>query len=550
MAVDYYGSEPLTKDKFRHDLMDSPPEIISVDCETVSLTNRRVLGFGIATSPEEAWYFKAGEPEIELVRPLLNNPKITKVFHNAIFDLRCMPGILDVETTNIADTNIMARLQGFRETKLFTFEDFTDKHTTPVEQILAAHGTKVMTDLPPMEVSRHCAQDVMATLALYHYLSKGVKDWGYLDFEMKALPIILKMSLRGLKVDAVELADQIAVYQAEKEGYLKACNSIEPFNPGSTVQVGYILSKRGNMLPIRRRKDKKTGKYVSKYVTDIVALEKINDPLATWVLNYRHTGKMLSTYLLPLLGEDRAYTEYNFDAVVGRISSARINMQNIPFKMRCIFLPDSGLFTTGDYSQEHLRILCYLSGDREMAKVYYDGEYEGDIHSKTARELNVSRDTAKTINYAIPYGATANTINEQGKLNNIKKASMFLDRWFETYRDAAAWLRAAQDYGVRHMWSLDTLFGRSIAMPEEYNRQGELNIESVKRKAVNYPILGTDGEVMKRAVIICNDRDLPLAVTVHDSITCDGDIEFPIDSLENITPFRIPFIVKKTFRWE
>jgi len=100
-----------------------------------------------------------------------------------------------------------------------------------------------------------------------------------------------------------------------------------------------------------------------------------------------------------------------------------------------------------------------------------------------------------------------------------------------------------QEEGWRTGWAEPTLFGRRIKLPDESE-------DSVKRKAVNYPILGSDGEIMKRALIICKKYNLPLAVTVHDSITCDGDIEFPVEELENIAPVHIPFEVKKTLRWE
>jgi len=51
-------------------------------------------------------------------------------------------------------------------------------------------------------------------------------------------------------------------------------------------------------------------------------------------------------------------------------------------------------------------------------------------------------------------------------------------------------------------------------------------------------------------LLICKKHNLPLAVTVHDSITCDGDIEFPIEELEHLAPVHLPFEVKKTLRWE
>lgn len=61
---------------------------------------------------------------------------------------------------------------------------------------------------------------------------------------------------------------------------------------------------------------------------------------------------------------------------------------------------------------------------------------------------------------------------------------------------------------------------------------------------------------MKRALIIANKAGIgppTMAVTVHDSITWDGDVldQIPVEELESIVPnLRIPFEIKQTLRWE
>ena len=58
---------------------------------------------------------------------------------------------------------------------------------------------------------------------------------------------------------------------------------------------------------------------------------------------------------------------------------------------------------------------------------------------------------------------------------------------------------------------------------------------------------------MKRAIILCNSKGLSppvMAASVHDSLTFDGDVQLPVEELENIPGFRIPFEVKQTLRWE
>lgn len=547
MTVLHYGDLPTTKELFMQQLVDSPPPEIALDIETISLKERMPIGFGIAINPREAWYFTTypeNDPEIELVLPLLRNPKIKKVFHNAPFDLRGFPLIAEIDSTNIADTNVMARLLGRQETQLTVLsEEVGITGSTPAKEMLA--GGKTMLDIPHEDVAAHCAKDCQITIALYHKYIDDINP-EYFAVEMEAIPILIAMSLRGLKINQQDRADVQIKLETEVEFYRRICAE-DDFNPASNPQVGYILAKRGNFLPFTRTK--------KSYCVNEEQLEYLDDPLAAAVLNFRKANKLLTTYIRPLEHEDRIYTEYNLDAVVGRISSARRNLQNIPPAtadskgVRYIFMPDSGCFTAGDYSQEHLRILMHFSGDREMERVYLHGDHNGDIHAKTARELNISRRLAKIVNFSIPYGGTPKTISQRAKIRDMKRCAHFLDEWFKTYKGAAEWCRGAQEYGLRHGKALPTLFGREIVIPEEMSAWGKVDVEAMRRKGVNYPILGSDGEIIKRALIICKNYDLPLSITIHDELVCDGDIEFPVEELENVAPMHIPFDVSKSDRW-
>lgn len=535
MPITYYGSHELTKDYFQQQLVHSPPPIIGFDIETISLKERLPIGFAIATSPNEAWYFRTypePDPEVELVLPVLQNPSIKKVIHNAPFDLRAFPLVGGIDTSNIADTNIMARLLGRRATKLVELAYEVNRSAESVADMLKPSQT--MLDLNWEDVAGKCANDAQVALALYYHYLPDI-DPEYFAIEMAAIPILIEMSLRGIKIDQEGRAEIEAKYTKDVEYYRGLCNA-ENFNPNSPQQVGYILAKRGNFLPMTKSK--------KQLKASVEELEFLDDPMASIVLSFRHANTFLTRYIIPLRGEDRIYTEYNLDAVVGRISSSNRNLQNIPPEARFIFMPDSDAFTTGDFSQEHLRIIAYMSQDRQMLRVFEEGEMGGDIHMFTAKEMNISRRVARNVNYAIPYGATPKALSFTTKIRDVRKCSNYLDRWFKTFPEAAEWIKGVQADGVREGWAAPTLFNRRIRIPDDED------LESQKRKAVNYPVLGSDGEVIKRALIVCKRKNLPLVVCVHDSITCDGDIEFPIDELENISAVHLPFEVKQTYRWE
>jgi len=527
MSVIYFGKNTLTPELFLDHILN-PRGIVAVDVETISLEDRTLLGFSIATTPHDAFYFHPSDPEVEQVMPLLKDKKVKKVFHNALFDLTVMP---EIDRTNISDTNIMARLLGHTETKLAILAKDINMHTTPASEMLGRGQT--MADLPDIDVAKHCCDDTKATLALYHEYYPQV-DKEYYQVELDVIPILLDMSARGLKIHKDDLAKLETEIQAEVDLYGDMLESIN-VKPTSNQQIGMFLAYRKNFLPLTKSR--------KQLRVDKDALEFLDDPWAVVVLKFRENNKLLTTYIRPLKGQDRMYFELGMETSVGRLNSSNRNIQNIPPETRHIFVPDSGTFTTGDYSQEHLRILMHMSGDRNMRRVYEEGDFGGDLHRYTMTQMNVPKSLAKNINYSIVYGGTAQTIQQYTKIRDRKRNQAYLDQWFNTFRDAAEWIKHAQRVGLEEGWSLPTLFGRRIKIPDEYE-------DGMKNKSVNYPILGSDGEVIKRALLICKKHGLPLAVTVHDSITCDGDVEFPIEELEHLAPVHLPFEVKKTLRWE
>jgi len=538
----YYGNEEPRPGMYREYLLNA--KTIAVDVETISLKERIAIGVGIAVSPDISFYFRLF-PNKSPVIPwyLLKDSSIAKIFHNAPFDLLCLREY-EVDGENSKDTNILGHLLNIRPTKLTDmaayigaeYGEWHEVHT--VEEVLNEYGTKVMLDLPEYVVATKCCQDTLATFAVYDRLAPQV-DSDYFDTENQLIPILLDMSCRGVKIDqearaALEerLSEEVKLYAsiADEEG----------FSISSPQQVGYILAKRGAYKVFKRIPFTRGGKTGSKKLrTDVETLNKMDDPLATMVLAYREKAKLLSTYIRPWEGDERAYTRFHLDAITGRVSSTDRNMQNIP-KGECreIFLPDSGIFTDADFSQIELRTLAYMSNDLEMQYVYESG---ADIHQETADFLGIDRRPAKNVNFAMIYGATEQTIAEIANIRDIRRATELRQMWFQKWRGAGSWIQDMQDYGIRHS-KVETLFGRVIMLPTEE----EEPVDRILRKAINYPIQGSAAEIMKRALIRC--EHLPMSLQVHDEIIIDGKVELP--QLDNIAPFETPIDVKYLQRWE
>ena len=525
-------------------LFEQSYPIIAVDTETISLKERIAIGVGIATSPETAFYFRLFPEESPMVPwHLFKDTGITKVAHNILFDWTALREY-EVDNTNILDTNVMSRLLGYKFNSLI---DLSMVHQTPIteaKEMIPKGGT--MLDVDQDEVARKCCYDCLATYKLYQNFWSRV-DQDYVATEMQVIPICIEMSNRGLKIDQKMRAEVEVQLQEQADFYLSLCEA-EGFNPGSPQQVAYILAKRGaynvfHRLPFTRNYKKRS------LSSAVEVLEKMDDPLASIVLSYRGYSKLLSTYIKPWANEERATTRFTLDAITGRPSSTDRNMQNIPGKKlqaergypncRNILLPDSGTFTDMDWSQLELRILAYLSQDREMLHIYETG---GDIHQTTADFLGIPRAIAKNVNFCLVYGGSDQTIMETAHIRDIGRAKQLRENIFKLFTGVGDWISS-----INHGYPsyATTVFGRKIRLPdpEEESQDG------IYRKNVNYRIQGSAAEILKRGLILT--KNLPQALQVHDEVLYDSYIpESRFEPLEHIAPFYTPVEIKYLARWE
>ena len=423
--------------------------------------------------------------------------------------------------------------------------------------ILKEHGAETVLDLPTDVTAKKCCQDVIATYLLYHSLLPQV-DKDYLNTEMRVIQICDRMSRRGIKLDQERRAELEIVTREQAEFLLNICNE-EGFNPASPQQVGYTLAKKGaysvfHKLPYTKKRTYGKPRALS---TAKEILQRMDDPMATVVLQYRHYASMLSDYLIPWRNNERAYTHWHLDAATGRPSSADRNLQNVPgvknngSLMRSIFLPDTGIWTDCDFSQLELRILAHISGDKEMQHIFSlpkhnpDGTLneEADLHQQTANFMGIGRRTAKNVQFALVYGATPQTLMETAEVRDIRRAEALLTIWSRKYPQAWDWIQGQQYRSVAQGY-VTTLYGRKLRLPVETESE-----DNIRKKGVNYPIQGSAAEILKRSLIICSDLNLTLQV--HDQMLIDGFVpEEKLKVLEHMSQVYTPIEYQYLERWE
>jgi len=279
---------------------------------------------------------------------------------------------------------------------------------------------------------------------------------------------------------------------------------------------------------------------------DEEVLSQCSDPLAQVVLLYRERDKLLSTYIRPWLGEERAYTHFGLETGTGRLRSFDRNLQNVPKRIREIFEPDSGVWSWFDDNQLEMRVFAHLSQDPMMLEAYRLGS---DIHTTTQVVLwpgsnlqdEVLRVKVKGFNFSMIFLAQPPTLSKHSGLP-LETCKRFREEWLDYYEIAADYMVRQQETNLGQGWSM-TDYGRKQKLPDP-DIFPPAHIASC---AINYPTQGTAADIVKRQMLMCEELDL--AVQVHDEVLQDGDEEFP-EGLDHIHPeLYTPFKVKSGPVW-
>jgi DNA polymerase I len=538
------------------DMLENPPSIVSIDTETISVKDKTCLGIGVGLSPSVGVYIRVQpdpSPYTRLLENIVENPHITKIYHNAMFDLETLQNAgFSPETHNIEDTSIMAQVMAMRpHLKSLAYHELK-RNINEITDIMPKKRGANMLDVSWEDTAYKCIIDCTVTLALYEKLKEKL---GYnngrtngaaecYQVDRKLISLLQKMSNRGIALREERVNYWYSEVSKEVLFYKDLCENKYGFNPGSPSQVGLTLANRGTVLPMKRNSR-------SKYalITDEDILEKVADPLARIVLNYRKVAKLKGTYIEPWLGKERAYTHFRIDLATGRLASYNRNLQNVPAQprnMRDVFAPDSGQWMYPDLSQVEMRVFSFLTKDPTMVNAYKEGE---DIHWITQQALwpgtsskdEVLRKRSKTFNFAMIFDALAETLANRTGLP-VEACAVFKELWLQRYPVAAAWMEEQKRKEVDYV---ETLFGRKMLLPDPAER----SFEHTDKCKINYQVQGTAADYIKRMMWHLSYMDI--ALSVHDELLIDGEYEIPQEITMLYPGLITPFgEIKKGKVWE
>lgn len=551
-----------------------PGEFITVDCETVSTKDNTTLGIGVGINEYEAFYVPTTEDvQCSLLPQVMNwlsDPDLLKVYHNGNFDIGSLRRLAVVEdfpepdVFNIDDTAMMAQITGHKvalETigneyleyeGLFSIQDLLNDARKRMGK-----KTVSMLNVPWLEAARKCCNDVLVTWEAYEFFKERLqwlpKCKAVYDYDIGLLSNLKMMEQIGLQLDKELVERHYRRLNTTVTELRETCDMEYGFNIGSPQQVAFVLANRGHQMPFTKNRK------ALRSPEDI--LLTIDDDIARMALEFRKADKLLSTYIKPWRGEDRAYTHFRLDLSTGRLASYDRNMQNIPSSMREIFAPDTGSFTVADMSQVEMRVFAYVTKEPKMLEDYANGV---DIHGRTMDNVikpyfpNLSkpelRGKAKIFNFAMIYYGKEKTLAERCGIP-LDVAAKSRQDWLDLYPTARNWMDDM--YNGRFEY-VEDIFGRRMRIitdDEIRDMAGsewkfKVLLDHVRRTQVNYPIQASAASLNKRAMMLTFEFNMPIRLQVHDEFLWDGQVMLP-EEFNYIHPeIHTPWEVHQGPRWE
>lgn len=509
---------------------------LAVDTETTGLhsfNGDRICGVSTADRNANTYYFpfRHGQgynlPE-SYMAPLievLNDPNRTMLFHNAKFDIHMLMREGMNLPMRIEDTQVAAHLLNENE-ESFALKKLSVKYINPesaneqdfLKELLVKAKLTIgdMWQLSSHDVGIYAEKDAYLTIKLMDFFREHLKIWRlenlFEDVNHFQL-LISRMENQGIKMDVekIKLFEQEALEHAEIMRAKICLLAGYEINPGSPKQL-------------------KTWLNLPDTSTDTLdALETDREDINAIKL-YRVYKKMASTYYKAYLKftDQNHILHCNFrvtGTVSGRLSCADPNLQAIPKKSdketvfteirnkvkECFIARPGYVLCEWDYSQAELRKCAHYADEKVMKQAFESGE---DLHAATARNMGLNpktdRNIAKTLNFAVLYGAGPEKIASQMKITPTKAAA-YLESYFKTFPGLKNF-KGKLEKKTRKQNYIRFFSGRVRRLPknQEY-------------KALNSLLQGSVAEMVRMAMlrIDAEVKDINMLLQIHDSIICE-----------------------------
>ena len=465
------------------DVMIKDGDTVAVDLETYdpelkthgsgAIRNKgRVVGIAIAYK-EQKFYFpiahKGDNLGKSLVWRVLNrkifqNEKVTKVFHNAMYDvcwIRAATGmmvkgpILDTMiAASVIDENRMRySLDSLAKDYLNDSKYKYDLEARALEDHGISDPMSNMHKLPYSLVKDYAEQDVTLTLRLWYVFEKIIKTpietesknkktlESIFNLETSLFPCLVDMRFTGVRInekraktlgkDLEKRRDRIIRGIKKRIGVaveIWAANSVQKLLDQQGIKDYKKTPKSGRASLSKDYLESHSNIYL-RLIARARQYDKLINVFVDGILKFVHKGRIHAE--INQIRSDRGGT------VTGRFSMKNPNLQQIPAKgkygniIRSLFLPEEGQdWGSFDYSQQEPRLVVHyalkngMRGAENLAE-QYKKDPKTDFHAFVSKMAKITRIQAKPINLGLFYGMGKNKLARSLELDNEESKALF-----------------------------------------------------------------------------------------------------------------------------
>ena len=460
---------------------------------------------------------------MEVLGPLLRDPAVLKVMHNAKHHLMALRRAGVGEVGPFDDVMLMSYAQGAGAYGHGVGEialRVLGHAAAAMDGVTGTGRARVPFATVTLErATGYAPEEADIALRAWGVLRPSLRTAQSLSIyeqqERRLVPILIRMEEAGVRVDEGELRRMSADFARRMEGMEGEIHAMvgHPFNVGSPKVLGEILFDEMKLPGGRRTAAGAWG-------TDVVVLQTLAEQghaLPQKIIDWRQLSKLRSTYTEALAGAinpetGRVHTTYaQAVASTGRLSSTEPNLQNIPIRteegaaIRRAFVAAPGhVLVSCDYSQIELRLMAHVADIAPLKEAFATGQ---DIHARTASEVfgvpmagmdAGTRRRAKAINFGIIYGISAFGLARQLQIEP-GEAKVYIDAYFARYPGIRAYMERTKEEARRFGYVL-TPFGRRCFVPGIKDKMPQKRAYA-ERQAINAPLQGGAADIIKKAMV-------------------------------------------------
>lgn len=326
---------------------------------------------------------------------------------------------------------------------------------------------------------------------------------------------------------------QVSKYMVEELG-LPILYNKKKLTPGMLNSDGSMKNPKHKRIPGDNRmylSPTTDSKAMAKYE---MMLEKVDDPMAGYILQYRGWSKAKSAfygaYLKHLSPDGRLRPNYQHQkdeeeggTLTGRLSCKDPNLQQIPKKsdkpwngtVKKSFIGTEGYtLWEFDYAQLEFRIGAAYAKEMELIEAFNDPDRDVFTEASVSMGLGLTRQQTKTLFYSMQYGAGVPRIMDALGLDQ-RAAANVRDNYYSTYPGFKKVSERAAAYAKRdkrvQLWS-----GRYRHLS---------NPAAEAHKAFNSVVQGGAADIVERTMVrLYKEIDVPsrgecnMLLQVHDSV--------------------------------